>query len=243
MRRLLVLQHLERERPGLFVNIAEERGFSVCTFRLDLGDSLPELMVGDLLLVLGGPMSIRDIGTSTYPWLTEEVGLIKQALNQSVGLIGVCLGAQLLAHAAGGSVERLKDDVSHEPLAEIGWEKIFLQSTQNNSKFTSLFEYPFPVLHWHGDRILLPSASKLLASSCRCKEQLFSVGSSAYGIQFHVEVDDEMVKEWISEDQEFICSALGAEGQSFLKQQQKEFGHKTLCSRLEFLNTLFDLLT
>ena len=65
MSRLLVLQHLERERPGLFVNLAEERGFIVCTFRLDLGDSLPELRNGDLLLVLGGPMGIRDIGTST----------------------------------------------------------------------------------------------------------------------------------------------------------------------------------
>ena len=79
MGRLIVIQHLERERPGLFANIAEERGFSVFTFRLDQGDFLPQLIVGDLLLVLGGPMSIRDIGTSKYPWLTEEVGLIKQA--------------------------------------------------------------------------------------------------------------------------------------------------------------------
>ena len=243
MSRLLVLQHLERERPGLFVNIAEERGFTVCTFRLDLGDSLPELMVGDLLLVLGGPMSIRDIGTSTYPWLNEEVGLIKNALNQGVGLIGVCLGAQLLAYAAGGGVEMLEEDVSHEPLAEIGWGKIFTQSLENNSKFKSLFESPFPVLHWHGDRILLPSTAELLASSCGCQEQLFTVGASAYGVQFHVEVDDEMVYKWISEDQEFIYSALGANGQSILKQQQKEYGHKTLNLRLKFLNILFDLLT
>ena len=182
MSRLLVLQHLERERAGLFVNIAEKRGFSVYTFRLDLCDSLPELMVGDLLLVLGGPMSIRDIGTSTYPWLTEEIGLIKQALNQGVALIGVCLGAQLLAHAAGGGVEVLKSDVSHESLAEIGWEKIFLQSLENNFKLTSLFADPLPVLHWHGDRILLPSTAELLARSCRCQEQLFSVGSSSLWI-------------------------------------------------------------
>ena len=243
MSRILILQHLERERPGLFVNIAEERGFSVCTFRLDLGDCLPTLMVGDLILVLGGPMSIRDIGSSTYPWLTEEVGFIKQALNQGVGLIGVCLGAQLLAYAAGGGVEMLKDDVSHEPIAEIGWEKIFPHSSVNNSKLRSIFEDPFHVLHWHGDRILLPSNAELLASSCRCQEQLFNVGSSAYGVQFHVEVDDEMVNRWISEDQEFIYAALGADGQSILKQQQKEFGFKTLNSRLEFLNILFDLLT
>ena len=242
MSRLLVLQHLERERPGLFVNLAEERGFSVCTFRLDLGDSLPELRNGDLLLVLGGPMGIRDLGTSTYPWLIEEVGLIKEALNQDVGVIGVCLGAQLLAYAAGGDVEILQDEVSHRPLAEIGWDIIFPNSLENNFKLTTLLGYPFRVLHWHGDRILLPNSAELIASSCRCKEQLFSIGPLAYGMQFHVEIDDEMVNTWISEDHKFISSALGADGQSILKQQQKEFGHKTLDSRLEFLNTLFDLL-
>jgi len=243
MSRLLVLQHLERERAGLFVNIAEKRGFSVCTFRLDLGDSLPELMNGDLLLVLGGPMSIRDIGTSTYPWLIEEVGLIRKALNQGIGLIGVCLGAQLLAYAAGGDVERLQEEISHQPLAEIGWDNISPQLLENNCKLTKLLGYPFPVLHWHGDKILLPNTAELIASSCRCKEQLFRIGSLAYGLQFHVEIDNEMVNTWISEDQKFISSALGADGQSILKQQQKEFGIKTLVSRLEFLNILFDLLS
>ncbi len=243
MSRLLVLQHLERERPGLFVNLAKERGFSVCIFRLDLGDSLPEIRNGDLLLVLGGPMGIRDIGTSTYPWLVEEVGLIKEALDQGVGVIGVCLGAQLLAYAAGGDVEIIQDEVSHQPLAEIGWDNIFAQSLKDNFKLTRFLSHPFPVLHWHGDRISLPNSAELIASSCRCKEQLFSIGSLAYGLQFHVEIDDEMVDTWISEDQKFICSALGADGQSILKQQQKEFGHKTLDSRLEFLNILFDLLS
>ncbi len=243
MSRLLVLQHLERERPGLFVNLAEERGFSVCTFRLDLGDSLPTIRSGDLLLVLGGPMGIRDIGTSTYPWLIEEVGLIKEALNQGIGLIGVCLGAQLLAYAAGGDVEMLQEEGSDQPLAEIGWENIFPQSLENHCKLTTFLGYPFPVLHWHADRILLPNTAELIASSSRCKEQLFSIGSLAYGLQFHVEVDNEMVNTWISEDQKFISSALGADGQSILKQQQKEFGHKTLVYRLEFLNILFDLLS
>ena len=242
MSRLLVLQHLERERPGLFVNLAEERGFSVCTFRLDLGDSLPELRNGDLLLVMGGPMGIRDIGTSTYPWLIEEVGLIKEALKQGIGIIGVCLGAQLLAYAAGGDVERLQEDGSDQPLAEIGWENIFPNSLENHCQLTTLLAYPFPVLHWHADRILLPNTAELIASSCRCKEQLFSIGSLAYGIQFHVEIDNEMVNTWISEDHKFISSALGVDGQSVLKKQQKEFGYKTLNSRLEFLNILFDLL-
>ncbi len=242
MSRLLVFKHLEREGPGLFVNIANERGFSVSIIRLDLGDSLPELRNGDLLLVLGGPMGVRDIGTSTYPWLIEEVDLIKQALDQGIGLIGICLGAQLLAYAAGGDVEQLQEEVSHNPLAEIGWDNIFVQSKGNNCKLTTLLSNPFPVLHWHGDRILLPNSAELIARSYRCKEQLFSIGSLAYGLQFHIEIDDEMVNTWISEDQKFISSALGAEGQSILKQQQEEFGQKTLLSRLEFLNILFDLL-
>tara|TARA_Y100001968_G_scaffold301576_1_gene313942 strand:- start:112 stop:843 length:732 start_codon:yes stop_codon:yes gene_type:complete len=242
MSRLLVLQHLEREGPGLFVQIAEERGFSVCTFRLDLVDSLPKLCNGDLLLVLGGPMGIRDIGNPIYPWFKKEVDLIKEALNQDVGIIGVCLGAQLLAYAAGGDVEVLKEGISHKPLAEIGWNNISSQGLEKKNKLTKLLGNPFPVLHWHGDRILLPNTAKLIASSSRCKEQLFQIGSLAYGIQFHVEIENDMVYRWIEEDKKFIFSALGEDGQFILKMQQKEYCNKTLEARLEFLNTLFDLV-
>tara|TARA_B100001113_G_scaffold330119_1_gene305476 strand:- start:665 stop:1408 length:744 start_codon:yes stop_codon:yes gene_type:complete len=242
MSRLLVLQHLERERPGLFLKLAEERGLSVCTFRLDLGDSLPEICNGDLLLVLGGPMGIRDIDNANFPWLKDEVALIKKALDQGVGIIGVCLGSQLLAYAAGGNIEVLKEDVSRQPLAEIGWDNVFSQFFENSCELTTLLSHPLPVLHWHGDRIILPKTARLIASSRRCKEQLFSIGSSAYGIQFHVEIDDEMVDKWITEDKKFISSALGEGGSTILKQQQQEFGLKTLHSRLEFLNILFDLL-
>ena len=242
MSRLLVLQHLEREGPGLFIQIAKERGFSVCTFRLDLGDSLPKLLKGDLLLILGGPMGIRDIGNSNYPWLIKEVDLIKEALNQEVGIICICLGAQLLAYAAGGDVEVLKEEISNDPLAEIGWLPIFSQSVDKDNKLSTLLVNPFPVLHWHGDRILLPKNTKLIASSGRCEEQLFKIGSSAYGIQFHIEIENHMVNSWIEEDKKFIYAALGKDGQSILKKQQKEFGNKTLEARLEFLNTLVDLV-
>ena len=242
MSSLLVLQHLERESPGLFVQLAKERGFSVCTFRLDLGDNLPEIRNGDLLLVLGGPMGIRDIGNPIYPWLKEEVALIKKALIQGVGIIGVCLGSQLLAYAAGGDIQVLQEEGSRYPLAEIGWGNVFPQLFENNCKLSELINSPFAVLHWHGDRIILPKNAKLIASSCRCREQLFSIGSSAYGIQFHVEIDDEMVNTWIREDKKFISTALGANGQNILKQQQKKYGQITLDARLEFLNKLFDLL-
>ncbi len=243
MSRLLVLQHIEREGPGLFVDIAEERGFSLCTFRLDLGDSLPELTNGDLVLVLGGPMGVRDIGKPEFSWLNKEVDFIKKVIHQEVGVIGICLGAQLLAYAAGGDVEVLHEGTSCRELAEIGWHNVFCPLKDGNNKPKFLFGSPFPVLHWHGDRILLPTNAELIASSARCKEQLFRIGSLAYGMQFHVEINNEMVDTWIEEDNKFISSALGSNGQTILKEQQKEYGDKTLGARLDFLNALIDLVS
>ncbi len=242
MSRLHVLQHLEREGPGLFVQLAEEKGFSVWTYRLDLGDSLPELCNGDLLLVLGGPMGIRDIGNPNFPWIRKEIALIREALNKDIGVVGICLGAQLLAYATGGDVEVLKEGISRQPLAEIGWHDVSSDGLGKKNRLATLLGKPFPVLHWHADRILLPTTAELIASSYRCKEQLFQIGSLAYGIQFHVEIDNDMVNRWINEDMEFISSALGRDGQSILRRQQQEYCNKTLEARLVFLNTLFDLL-
>ena len=243
MSRLLVLQHLEREGPGLFLQIAKKKGFRVCIFRLDLGDCLPDLNNGDLLLVLGGPMGIRDIGNPKYPWLRKEVDLIKEALNKEIGIIGVCLGAQLLAYAAGGDVEVLESGIPPQPLAEIGWHTVSPHVFKKDNEITSLLRKPFPVLHWHGDRILLPDLAELIASSCRCKEQLFQIGSLAYGIQFHVEIDNEMVRRWIEEDKNFVLSGLGRDGQFILRKQQREYGNKTVEARLEFLKILIDLVS
>ena len=240
MSRLVVLQHLAREGPGLFVKIAEEREMNVSIYRLDQRDRLPELMQGDLLLVLGGPMGIRDINNANYLWLYEEFDFIKDAFNKHICIIGVCLGAQLLAHAVGGDVEVLLRRSSSEALAEVGWETITFQDQETNELFSKSGKDPFYALHWHGDRILLPPLAELLASSRRCKEQFFQIGRHAYGLQFHVEIDDEMVGIWINEDIEFIRSALGMNAESILQKQQKLYGNKTFRSRLFFLRRLFD---
>ena len=123
IKRLLVLQHLEIEGPGLFEQFAKERDF------------------------------------------------IKKELENERPIVGVCLGAQLLASAAGGGVEILKCGSPPKALPEIGWSQIFID--KSNKEFKSLFESPFHVLHWHGDRILLPNKAVLIASSARCKEQFF----------------------------------------------------------------------
>ena len=108
MKRLLVLQHLEIEGPGLFEQIAKEKDLKIKIIRLDKKDTLPKTKKGDLILIMGGPMGVKDIGSERYPWLKIEREFIKRELETNRPIIGICLGAQLLASAAGGDVEILK---------------------------------------------------------------------------------------------------------------------------------------
>lgn len=240
MTRLVVIQHIEREGPGLFFKIAAERNIEIFTCRLYLGDKIPEVDIEDVLLIMGGPMGVGDINNDLYPWLNDEINLLKFALENNIRIIGVCLGAQLLAVAGGGSVEPLMSGVLNTRKAEVGWGKIsFLD---NNSQFSSLPNSTLDVLHWHGDRVIIPEASQLIATSPECKEQLFCINFYAYGIQFHAEVEDSMVSKWILEDKEFIDRALGPNASLIIKKQQEDYASKSLISRIDFINTIYDLL-
>ena len=159
IKRLLVLQHLEIEGPGLFEQIAKERDLKIEIIRLDNKNALPQTKKGDLILIMGGPMGVKDIGSERYPWLKLERDFIKKELENERPIVGVCLGAQLLASAAGGDVEILKYGSPPKALPEIGWSQIFID--KSNKDFKTLFEEPFHVLHWHGDRILSVSYTHL----------------------------------------------------------------------------------
>ena len=161
IRRLLVLQHLEIEGPGLFEQFAKERDLEIEIIRLDKKNALPQTKKGDLILIMGGPMGVKEIGSDRYPWLKLERDFIKKELENERPIIGVCLGAQLLASAAGGDVEILKCGSPPKGLPEIGWSQIFIE--KSNKDFKELFEDPFHVLHWHGDRILSVSYTHLRA--------------------------------------------------------------------------------
>jgi len=177
IKRLLVLQHLEIEGPGLFKQFAEERDLKVEIIRLDKKDNLPKTKEGDLILIMGGPMGVKDIGSDRYSWLKLERDFIRRELDNKRPIIGVCLGAQLIASAAGGDVEILKYGYPPKELPEIGWSQIFID--KSNSDFKAMFEDPFYVLHWHGDRILLPNKALLIASLCLlCLRKILSKPSS-----------------------------------------------------------------
>ena len=114
---------------------------------------------------------------------------------------------------------------------------------ESNNDLNIFCEIPFHVLHWHGDRILLPRNAELIASSKLCKEQFFKIGDSAYGLQFHIESNREMTERWINEDKLFINKGLGPKGQEILREEDKKFGEKTVLKRKELINKLFNLLS
>ena len=239
MKTLHVLQHLEREGPGLFREVAEGKGFITKIYRIDLGDKLPLAKKNDLILILGGPMGLEDISSGKFPWLKDEVNFIKKSITHNIGILGVCLGAQLLAYSSGGKVEKLLGGNPLKFLPEIGWSEIFVNY---NSKYNKILKEPLYVLHWHSDRIILPPKADLIASSKRCREQLFKISDSCFGIQFHIEYENKMVKKWIKEDYQFIKNALGPEGQKILVKQNDLYGNKTINQRILLINKLIDLI-
>ena len=240
IKRLLVLQHLEIEGPGLFKQFAEERDLKIEIIRLDKKAYLPKTKKGDLILIMGGPMGVKDIGSDKYSWLKLERDFIRKELEKKRPIIGVCLGAQLIASAAGGDVEILKYGYPPKESPEIGWAQIFID--KSNKDFKELFEDPFYVLHWHGDRILLPNKAVLIASSARCKEQFFRIGDYACGLQFHVETTWSIINKWIKEDKEFVFKGLGSNGQDILRGENKNYSDKTFLKRKLLINKLFELL-
>ena len=185
-------------------------------------------------------MGVKDIGSERYPWLKLEREFIKKELENKRPIIGICLGAQLLASAAGGDVETLKYGSPPKALPEIGWSQIFIN--KSNKDFKKLFQEPFHVLHWHGDRISLPNKSLLIASSQHCKEQFFKIGDFAYGLQFHIETTGAMIDKWIKEDKEFILKGLGSNGQEILREENRKYSDKTLKKRKLLISKLFELL-
>ena len=240
MKKLLVLKNIEREGPGLFLKIAKEKGFSPEIYNLSLGEKLPDPKKEDLILIMGGPMSVRDINKKEYFWLREEVEFIKRAIENQISIIGVCLGAQLLAHISGGKIVRLKDEFNIRNKPEIGWSEISSINQKSNDEISLRLKEPLKVLHWHGDRIILPPKIELLASSARCNEQLFKRGEIIYGLQFHAETEGLMTDEWIENDKKFIISGLGENGQEILKNQCRENELSTLNTRVLFIRKLFD---
>ena len=186
MPQLTCFQHIDCEGPGTLQTILEPLGFQLKVLKPFKGDPIP----GDLgagLIVLGGPMGVYE--QDQYPWMAGELSAIRKALDQSLPLLGICLGSQMLAYAAGAQVFR-------GALPEVGWRPITLTAEAKQDPLLQGLHDSFDVFHWHGDTFTLPKNAKLLAGSDWFPHQIFKVGQKAYGFQCHLEVTEEMVKSW-----------------------------------------------
>ena len=215
-----MVQHIPREGPGLLAEIAREWGLAVEMCRAWAGEPLPRDHPADqVLVVMGGPMGVADLENPDTPWLSPTLHLLRQRLELNRPILGVCLGAQLLALAAGGGAVPLLVGEPPVPLKEVGFGAISFTRSADQEPVLAGLSPSQVVLHWHGDRILLPPKATLLASSLHCPEQLFRVGRLAYGLQFHCEVGPMDLVRWIAEDDAFVRAALGAGGPQWLREQ------------------------
>jgi GMP synthase-like glutamine amidotransferase len=186
--RIACLQHVPFEGPGNIETWAAERGHTFQIIRLYGGESLPETSSFDLLVVMGGPMSVHD--EAEYEWLRPEKALIAQCLRQSKFVLGVCLGSQLLAEVLGTPVYRNR-------VKEIGWFPIQILPDAVGLFCISGLPATLDVLHWHGETYHLPPGCTQLAKSEGCSVQAFE-HPSALGLQFHLEATAERLEALIA---------------------------------------------
>jgi GMP synthase-like glutamine amidotransferase len=189
MKPVLVFQHIWCETPGIFLDLLREQSLPVETVKLFEGDRPPDdLSSFSGLLVMGGPMSVND--EADYPWLKAEDRILKEALALDVPTLGICLGSQLIAKAAGGAVRRGR-------LKEIGWYPVRLTAAARRDRLFRESPETIEVFQWHGEYFDTPSGAVNLASSDLYQCQAFSIGQNVYGLLFHLEVTGAMVNEWV----------------------------------------------
>ena len=185
--KVLVLQHIECEPPGVYEDVMVERGIEIERVELDRGEPLPAWRDFDALVAMGGPMSVND--DAELPWLTAEKRAIGEAVRDGVPYFGACLGVQLLAASLGARVYP-------GPEAEVGLLTVTLSEEALADPVFAGLPREVLTLQWHGDTFDLPDGAVALAGSALCPNQAFRWGERAYGVQFHLEVSTAMAKEW-----------------------------------------------
>jgi GMP synthase (glutamine-hydrolysing) len=211
MRRLVVLQHAPHEGPSRIRGAFERAGFTSEILRLDLGTAVPRATDGmDALLVLGGSMGVGDVDDPRYPFLRPEIALLEHAIARDFPTLGICLGSQLLAAAAGARV--YPNRPAGSALREVGWGAVHFTRSAAEEPVLAGLDAAELMLHWHGDTFDLPAGATLLASTLHCEHQMFRLKRRIFGVQFHPEVDESDLANWLEADAEYIEGALGPRG-------------------------------
>ena len=189
MTMLLVIQHVPHERLGTFEAAFAEAGGALRVLRAyDAKAVWPTPESIDGVVTMGGPQSVYE--QKRYPYLSRELELLRAALKVEKPVLGVCLGAQLLAAALGA-------EVTKNPQKEIGWYPLMREPGADGDPLFAPFGQTETVFQWHGDTFALPNGAVRLASSPLCPEQGFRWRDNVYALQFHLEVTAAIVRAWM----------------------------------------------
>lgn len=213
MRKVLVFQHVAHKILGTLNPTLKERGLNIRYVNFDrTPDERPTLQKYNGLIVLGGHMGVYQ--SETYQHIKVELQLIEEALKKDIPVLGICLGAQLIATVLGSEVRR-------HSVKEIGWYDVNFNSEALSDPLFNHFNSTEKVFQMHGDTFDIPKSAIQLASSNDCHSQAFRYGSKVYGLQFHLEVDEAMILRWLGYESN-LKDINESNGKFSVEQIQKE---------------------
>lgn len=187
--KLHFLQHVDFEGPAYIASWAAENNHALSGTKVFNGEPLPPADSIDKLIVLGGPMSVNE--DDRFPWLTAEKRFIEAAIAQEKTILGICLGAQLIADTLGAKVARNK-------FKEIGWFPVRMTMQEREHRAFVDFPNEFAAFHWHGDTFDIPIGADLAATSEACENQAFVYGNNVIGLQFHLEITAQSIESLVT---------------------------------------------
>jgi GMP synthase (glutamine-hydrolysing) len=187
--RIHAIIHAPFEKLGVIENWISANNHSLSTTHTYHGEQLPNTSAFDFLIIMGGPQS--PLRLDKYPYIGNEIELAKQTIKNNKPLLGICLGAQIIAEALGAKTE-------HSPNKEIGAYPIEVTNAGLQDPLFKLFPAKFEVMHWHNDMPGVGEGSVVLAKSEGCPRQAFCYGDRTYGFQFHLEMTAELIKEMVN---------------------------------------------
>jgi GMP synthase (glutamine-hydrolysing) len=193
MMNVLIIKHVDMEGPGLVEDFLKRERIPYEILSPRSNTRFPKPHGFTHIVLLGGPMNVYE--EDHYPFLKGEDLFIKEAIQRGMRILGFCLGAQLISKALGAKVYRA-------PKKEIGWYDVSLTEDGTGDSLFSGFPKTFSVFQWHEDTFEIPRAARLTATSPSVPNQAFRYGENAYGLQFHLEVTEAMIREWMNEYEE-----------------------------------------
>jgi GMP synthase-like glutamine amidotransferase len=186
--RVHFIQHVEFEEPAELENWIINKGYKVTKSKMHNKDLFPNITDFDMLIVMGGPMGVNDL--VKYPWLIREKEFIRRTITEKKIVVGICLGAQLIADVLNAKVYKNR-------YKEIGWFPVKKSRLLGKESIFSDFEKETNVFHWHGDTFDIPKGGKRIFSSSGCKNQAFQYGDKVFGFQFHFEVNEKSIMQLV----------------------------------------------